>query len=87
LHLLSEQLEGNFTAPYVDKVAGQVERFANMLRDTKLSDVKSTAENMAKNDPIVFYGGLFALGIGAARFLKSTAEQTSEAPRGEARGT
>ncbi len=59
------------TAKYSESVASQVEQFSRYLEKKDLRDVASDVERYARRNPAVFLGGAFALGLLAARFLKS----------------
>lgn len=60
-----------FTAKYGDSLATQVEQVSNYLEKKDLREVVKDVETFARRNPAVFIGGAFALGIVAARFLKS----------------
>lgn len=62
----------NTMAQYTDKLADQVDRFAQQLRHKDVSELVSEVENMARQQPAIFLGGAFAAGILLARFLKSS---------------
>jgi hypothetical protein len=62
-------------ADYADSFASQVQRATNYLRDKNIEEVGRDIEQFARQNPAVFIGGAFLLGVAAARFLKS-----SEAP-------
>ena len=59
------------TARYGDSLAQQVEQIANYLERKDLRELVRDVEVFARRNPAVFIGGAFALGIAAARFLKS----------------
>ncbi len=59
------------TAKYSESVASQVEQFSRYLEKKDLRDVANDVERFARRNPAVFLGGAFALGLLAARFLKS----------------
>jgi hypothetical protein len=62
----------NTVAQYTDKLAEQVDRFAQQLRQKDVSELISDVENMARQQPAIFLGSAFAAGILLARFLKSS---------------
>jgi len=68
------QLQGqNATmASYVDGAASQLERFSGGIRDRDLRQIVREVEGFARERPGMFLGGAFALGLGMARFLKSS---------------
>jgi hypothetical protein len=57
---------------YIERAARQVERAATYLQDVDLGEVVDNVEDFARKRPAVFVGAAFALGIVAARFLKSS---------------
>jgi hypothetical protein len=71
---LREQDRGTL-AQYTEKAADQVERFSGSLRNKDVNQLLSEAENFARRQPGVFLGGAFAVGLLAARFLKSSSQQ------------
>jgi hypothetical protein len=70
--------ENAVAARYVETAADQVERFVGGLRDRDLRTATADRERFARRRPAMFLGGAFALGLLAARFLKSSSE--SEQP-------
>ncbi len=84
LRQTTEHLDGNMVSPYVGKAADQLERLSQYLRTTNLSEVKGSLEGFARREPLLFMGGAFVLGILGARFLKSSAHEStssSDPPR------
>ena len=68
-------LESDRTAlltPYVNRVADEVERFSRYIDSHSPQDIARNVEGFARRNPAVFLGGCFALGMVAARFLKSS---------------
>ena len=59
-------------AEYIDKAAEQLERLSQRLRDKDIGELVHDARDLARRQPAVFIGGSFALGLLAARFLKSS---------------
>lgn len=59
-------------AHYLEKMAGQVERFSHDLRDQNMDQIIKNAENFARRRPELVIGGAVALGFVLARFLKSS---------------
>jgi ElaB/YqjD/DUF883 family membrane-anchored ribosome-binding protein len=60
------------TANYGERLAGGVEQLASYFEENDLRAMASDVEKFARKNPLVFLGGAFALGILAARFLKSS---------------
>lgn len=64
-------------AEYADKAAEQVEKVSQYLRRTEVDELIGQAERFARRQPTVFLGGGLALGLLAARFLKSSAQRAA----------
>lgn len=73
LRTASARLEGTFTAPYFDSAAKQIDRAAEMLKNANAREMLEGVQRFAKARPLLFLGGAIALGIGAGRFLRSSA--------------
>jgi hypothetical protein len=69
-HLRSEEQPG--VANLTDSLADQAERLSSYLRNRDLRAVRDDAENIARRQPAVAIGVALALGMLAARFLKSS---------------
>jgi hypothetical protein len=75
LRAASERLrgeEGNVLAEPAQKWAGQLERISSYLREKEPSDFLEDLETFARRKPEVVFGGLFIVGLVAARFLKAS---------------
>lgn len=59
-------------AQYVDRAADQIEQFAGYLGGRDIRELARDAEAYARREPALFLGGAFAVGLLAARFLKSS---------------
>ena len=68
---LREQDQG-WLASYTDRATEQVDRFSNYLREKDVDELVGDVEELARRQPALFLGGAFALGLLAARFLKSS---------------
>lgn len=68
---LREQDQGAF-ASYSQQAADQIEQMSGYLRDRDLKELMHDAEDFARQQPELFIGGAFTLGLLAARFLKSS---------------
>jgi hypothetical protein len=73
-HRLEGEETGRTIAPYADKLAGQLEGFANYFRDRDLRELLRDTEDFGRRHPEVFIGGALLLGFALARFLKSNRE-------------
>jgi len=60
-----------FTAEYSELAAKKIESAAGYLEKTNIRDMYADLEGFARRNPAFFIGGAFALGLIAARFLKS----------------
>jgi hypothetical protein len=74
---LREQNQGGGFEGYIASAADQVERFSGYLRSTDTRDMVRRVEQFAREQPAVFLGSAFMLGLLAARFLRSSARDTS----------
>ena len=59
-------------AEYADKAAKQLERLSSTLRNKTVNELLQDAHRLARRQPALFIGGGLALGLVAARFLKSS---------------
>lgn len=57
---------------YGNTLADKVEGISGYLDDRNLKEMMSDVEDFAHRNPALFLGGAFALGVVAARFLKSS---------------
>jgi ElaB/YqjD/DUF883 family membrane-anchored ribosome-binding protein len=57
---------------YVEQAARQLERVANYVQNADVREMVSEVEDFARRRPAVFIGSAFAVGLLAARFLKSS---------------
>ena len=67
--------ENEAVAAYVDMASDQLRRFADQIRQKGVTDMLDDVHNFARRRPALFIGGAFLVGIGIARFLKSSAER------------
>jgi hypothetical protein len=80
LHSTSDQLQSQNLGPVagvVDTAAQRIDDVSGYLRNTDLDQMLQDAENIARRNQMLFLGGTFALGLLAARFLKSSAPRPS----------
>ena len=82
--LRSEQHET--VAQYIDQAADQLERFSSRMRDKDVSEILRDVQQLARRQPALFIGGSFAVGLLAARFLRSSQENESYGGREDAGG-
>ncbi|HEX8370542.1 MAG TPA: hypothetical protein VF604_18495 [Pyrinomonadaceae bacterium] len=60
------------TTQYTESLSQQVEKISGYLERQDMRGLMSDLEGFARRNPAIFLGGAFALGILAARFLKSS---------------
>jgi hypothetical protein len=65
-------------AHYTRMVAGKLDDAASYVRQRDLSGLRQDTEDLAREHPVLFFGGLFALGLATARFLKASGERLDE---------
>ena len=64
-------------AQYVETFADSLERFSTNLRGKDMNELLDGARDFARRQPVLFVGGSFAVGLLAARFLKSSGQTDS----------
>ena len=62
-------------ASYVDMASDQMRRFADQIRQRGVADMMDDVGQFARRRPALFIGGAFLVGLGIARFLKSSADR------------
>ena len=67
--------ENETIARYVDQASDQLRRFADQIRQKGVADMLDDVNDFARRRPALFIGGAFLVGLGIARFLKSSAER------------
>jgi hypothetical protein len=75
LHRTSQQLRQEDqarVADVTDSVGRQLDRVADYLRDSDGRTIARDIESLARRQPALVFAGAFALGLVAARFLKSS---------------
>jgi hypothetical protein len=73
-------------ASFADTAAEQVDRASQYLRQTDFQGLVRGAEDFARRQPAVFFGGAFALGLVASRFLKASPSGGSQSGYGRGYG-
>jgi len=76
----TSQLRGeqhDVLAQYVETVADQLERFSNNVRGKDVNELLDDARGFARRQPALFVAGSVAVGLLAARFLKSSRQTDS----------
>jgi hypothetical protein len=72
-------------ASYVDKAASQIESWTQRLKEKDIDELMNDVQQLARRRPAVFIGSAFALGLVAARFLKSSRQQNEYDYRSDSR--
>jgi hypothetical protein len=67
--------ENEALASYVDMASDQLRRFADQIRQKGVADMMDDVHSFARRRPALFIGGAFLVGLGIARFLKSSADR------------
>jgi hypothetical protein len=80
---LRDEGQGSVIHEYVSSAADQVDRLSGYLRSTNTREIVNGVEQFARQQPALFVGAAFMLGMLGARFLKSS----SSGQRGSARTT
>ena len=78
LRQTTEQLRGQNVGPLIGlagTAADQLEDLSRYLRDSNVEDLVREVEGFARRQPVLFLSGAFAIGLLAARFLKSSAPE------------
>jgi glucan phosphorylase len=63
-------------APYGEKLQYWTQGLSDYVKNANAGDLLRDAETLARRQPVLFLGGAFALGLLAARFLKSSSAGT-----------
>ena len=67
------RMENETLASYVDAASDQMRRVADHIRERGVTDMIDDLNQFARRRPALFIGGAFLVGLGIARFLKSSA--------------
>lgn len=78
---MRQQNEGAPLADYTSQAAEKVERFASFLEERDTKQIVSETERLARQNPALFIGSAFALGLAVARFFRSSAPPTNDGGR------
>lgn len=72
---------------YGETLAGQVEKFSSYIEDKEIRELIRDVEQFARRNPVLFVSGAFALGVVAARFLKSSSRNQTSRRSSQRTGT
>lgn len=84
--VLFEQEQDPNIARYTRLVADKLDGAATYVRERNLTDLRHDGENLARQHPGLFFGGMFLAGFAAARFLKASATRVEVAGDGTSPG-
>lgn len=70
-----EQEKDPNIAHYTRLLADKLENAATYVRERDLNTLRRDGENLARQYPAIFFGGMFVAGLVGARFLKASAER------------
>jgi hypothetical protein len=73
-----------FVARYADTASQRIEDLASYIDSVSPQDMVDDVHAYARHKPVWFFGGALLLGLGAGRFLKSSAPAGSREPLGSA---
>lgn len=78
IHHAAEDLEENSPqlARHVHEAASAMENFAGALRDSSPADLMARGEDLARRQPVAFFGAAVLAGFALARFAKSSASNS-----------
>lgn len=65
----------DFAGDYVQRASEQIDRLAKYVDDADIREVVDRVEDYARKHPAIFIGSVFAAGILAARFMKSSRDE------------
>lgn len=72
-------------AQYIRQAAGQIETFADAVRQRDMRELVGEVQEFARRQPTLFFGGAVILGFAALRFFKSSS--SSSPPHARSSGT
>lgn len=67
--------QNELLSDYVARAADGLEGVTTYFRDKQLGEIVDDVERFARREPALFLGGAFAVGLLAARFLKSSSRK------------
>ncbi len=74
-------------AQYIESAADQIEQFSARVRERDVKDLVQDVQQFARRQPAVFIGAAFAVGVVAARFLKSSGDNSPDHKGGQRYGS
>jgi ABC-type transporter Mla subunit MlaD len=81
IHSAADELDSVLpqAASYVRETADRVEQAAMALRERSIEDLLRTANDFARQQPAMFFGGTVLAGFLLSRFMKSSVSATDQA--------
>ncbi|MEO7965511.1 MAG: hypothetical protein ABIT38_16500 [Gemmatimonadaceae bacterium] len=73
------------TGRYIGRAGQQVKRLSDYLENTDPQQLMAQTEGFARRQPLLFLGGAFAIGLIAARYLKSSQRAENASSQGGGR--
>ena len=73
--------ENETIASYVDMAGDRLREWADTVRERGVEEMLDDVQDYARRRPAVFIGGALLVGLGLARFLKSSSEQRMSSTR------
>ena len=64
-------------AQYVREAAGKIDGLSGIIRNRNVNELLQAASDLARSQPVLFFGGAIAAGFALSRFLKSSANNAS----------
>jgi hypothetical protein len=80
LRLTAEKVDNPGMGRMIESLAGEVDRLANTLETTEYADMLRAAERLSRQNTTLFMAGSFAIGLAAARFIRSSARHADPIP-------
>lgn len=72
LRRTAEQVDNPGMGRMIESLAGEVDRLASTLEKTEFDDLVHSVDRFSRQNTTLFLAGSFALGMAAARFLRSS---------------
>lgn len=73
-----KERDSEIYAHYAQTIAEQVNRASGYIRHTEIGEMMEQVENMARREPVLFFGSAFAAGFLMARLFRSSGQRIRE---------
>ena len=77
LRFARKHLDGHIPSSYLERAAGDLERFADALSHADGAELVDAIEAFARREPLVFLGGALAIGFKTGRTLRNQKDSPS----------